>query len=69
MNQQAAIEPKSVMCPTWATAKTCHNLFGLSRSTLNRLVDDGIIRRKKSGDGPSNGALFSVVDINEWFEE
>lgn len=53
----------------WADAKTCKAQYGLTRNVLNRLAEDGEIRKSKTSDSDSAGALYRTSDIEEWMEE
>lgn len=60
---------EAVLPKKWANAKTCAELYGVSRAVLNRLADEGDIRKCKTCDSGSAGALYRCADIEEWLEE
>lgn len=62
-------ELKTVLPPIFAYAKKCRELFGLSKTTLIKLVEAGEVRRKKTGESKNCGALYNVQDIYEWMTE
>ena len=62
-------ELKSVVCPIFASYPAVAELFpGLCRNKLNALVDAGVIRRKKTGDQPTDAVLYRVADILAYME-
>ena len=60
-------ELKTVLCPIWATSKTCKQIFGINENFVSQLASDGEIRRKKTGPSKQAAVLYNVADINEWF--
>lgn len=76
MEMLVAVEPKVVVMPRWAKFSslrddeiTVSKLFvGLGRAKLNSYCDNGDVRRKKTGDGKSDGVLYCITDIIELFE-
>jgi hypothetical protein len=70
MSEVKTLELRTVLCPLFASFPTVRELFpGLGRAKLNSLVDAGHVRRKKTGDNPSDAVLYRVPDILEWLEE
>ncbi|VGO14772.1 hypothetical protein PDESU_03341 [Pontiella desulfatans] len=60
------LELKTVLCPIFGSAKTCRQLFGLSDKQLIKLANEGIIRRKKTGESKNSAALYHVQDVYDW---
>ena len=50
-------------CPVWHGAIKIHALFGLKRTHLNKLADDGHIRRRKIGASAQADVLYHVPDV------
>ncbi|HNX52320.1 MAG TPA: hypothetical protein PKI68_01100 [Pontiellaceae bacterium] len=68
-NEVKTFELKTVVCPLFASYPAVAELFpGLGRNKLNALVDAGLIRRKKTGDLPTDGVLYRVADILAYME-
>ncbi len=42
--------------------------FSISQSTLNRLVKEGVVGMRKTGDARQCQALFNVAHVEAWFE-
>ena len=61
-------ELKTVLCPLWASAERCKELFDISRGLLNRMANDGQIRKRKISEGQRGGTRYCVADLNDWFE-
>jgi hypothetical protein len=77
MSEVLTRELRTVVCPIFAKFRstdpgvvTVSALFpGLGRGKLNALCDRGEVRRRKTGEGPSDGVLYRIEDIVEWMEE
>jgi len=76
MSEVLSVELRPVVCPIFAKYRstdpavvTVSRLFpGLGRAKLESLVERGEVRRCKTGDGSSDGVLYRVSDIVDWFE-
>ncbi len=61
MSTTATQKPKN----HWMRATDVRGTYGISRPTLNKLVDQGKIKRSKISSNKQCAALYCVEDIEE----
>lgn len=62
------VKQTPVMEPISLTLKQAAELTGLSRDTLNRAINSGALRAKKSERKTGHKRLVSPRDLRDWFE-
>lgn len=60
--------PAPVIEPISLTIKQAATVTGLSVDTLNRAINAGELRAKKSKKTPGHKRLVSPRDLRDWFE-
>jgi len=57
-----------VPMPIWGTAQRVEEMFGIPKTSLRRLVNEGYVRCRKLFAEKQSRSVFRIADIEEYLE-